>query len=159
MDLNRQKWYVRWYFWSLEICDESLDRGDTSERVVENGTNLCAFMRTILIYTPLILLFNALVYAATLATITVLPIYLFGFKGFGLSWGGLAVLGVSIYLIVLFVMWRKNKRRSRALVEKKAANTDAASPSFHRVVGQWVMAKKRKVCPLITFVQENKEVQ
>ena len=160
MDLNRKRWYVRWYFWSLGICGEFIDSYSLTRRAEQKGTNLCAFMRMILVYAPLVLLFNAVVYASLIFTFIVLPIYLFGLKGFGLGVGVLGVLGFLILMTVSLVMWLKDKRREKVCAKEQAVKTtsaDVAGPGFFRVLGQWMVAKKRKVCPLITFVKNEKE--
>lgn len=161
MNLNKSKWYVRWYFWSLGICEEFLERGMQRDAELD-GTNLCAFMRVILIYTPLILLIHAIVYASALATITLWPIHLFGLKGYGLIVGRIAVLIVLIILVTNLVGWLLDKRQARILAqgqEAKPTNANTAGPGFARVLGRWVVAKKRKICPLITFVERDKEVR
>ena len=162
MDLNRSKWYVRWYFWSHGICDEFLDHGDTQWRIEQNGTNLCAFMRVILIYAPLILLLHAIVYAGALTTITVLPIWLFGLKSYALVVGAILFLIILVILVTNLVMWLLDKRRAGINAQEQAVKTtsaDASDPGFVRVLGKWVVAKKRKICPLITFVKNDEEAQ
>ena len=157
MELNRDKWYVRWYFWSLGICEEFRDDHYLQRDAKENGTNLCAFMRVVLVYTPLILLFTAIAWTAALVTITVLPIWLFGFKGYGIGVGALVALCIFVYLTITLVVWLKDKRESKALAQEQTTNIDATSPSFVRVLGRWVVAKKRKVCPLIAFVERDRK--
>ena len=157
MDLNRNKWYVRWYFWSLEICEEFTENYGNWMDKEQNGTNLCAFMRTILIYAPLILLFHAVVYAGALAIVTILPIYLFGLKGYGLGVGVLVGFYIFVFLAISLGVWLRNKQKSGSLTKKQAVvNSD---PSFVCVLGRWVVAKKRRICPLITFVKQDSEVQ
>jgi len=158
MDLNRNKWYVRWYFWSLGIVDEFCDRGDNSKHFEKAGTNLCAFMRMIMVYAPLILLFTAIVYAAGIASVTVLPIYFFGLKGYGIILGAIVVLVLGICLAMMVYNSLTKKRLAKEQMAKPA-DTDATNPSFFRVVWQWLVAKKQKVCPLVTFVQDKKEAQ
>jgi len=161
MDLNKSKWYVRWYFWSLGICEEFRDHHGLIYQAENRGTNLCAFMRVIFIYAPLILLFHAIVYVAALATITVLPIKLFGLKWYGVGVGAVAGLILLVLLVVNLVMWLLDKwwlaRVNAQGQEAKPTNTDAASPGFVHVLWQWVVAKKQKLCPLITFVEREKK--
>lgn len=162
MDLKRSVWYVRWYFWSRGICDQFLDEGNSAWKVEQNGTNLCAFVRMIFIYAPLVLLLNAITFAFVLATITVLPVYLFGWKGYGLGVGAIAATVFLIYAIVFSVARLRKRREAKRSVQKQATKpirANVTNPSFARVMGRWVMAKKRKICPLITFVKSDKEVQ
>lgn len=162
MDLNKSKWYVRWYFWSLGICEEFRDNHSLIWNAEKDGTNLCAFMRVILIYAPLILLLHAIVYAAALAVITVLPIWLFGLMSYGLVVGAIALLIILVALAINLVGELLDKRRTRIDAQEQAVKTtsaDATDPSFVRVLGRWVVAKKRKVCPLLTFVKRDEEVR
>lgn len=162
MHLNKNSWYVRWYFWSLEICCQFLDNGNMMWRAEQKGTNLCAFMRVIIIYAPLILLLHAIVYAGALAAITIWPIYLFGLKGYGLGMGALVALVALIVGIVLLVMWLNKTRKARTANQGqkiKQTAVNSIDPGFFRIMGRWVVAKKRKICPLITFVEHDKEVR
>ena len=162
MNLNKDKWYVHWYFWSLGICEQFSDNFRLIDRAEIRGTNLCAFMRVIIIYAPLILLLHAIVYAAALATVTVWPIYLFGLKWYGIGVGALVALVLTIIVVVKLVIWLLRKREEKIEAQEQLAkptNDNPTGPSFLRIVGQWVMAKKRKICPLITFAENNKEVR
>ena len=155
MDLNRSKWYVRWYFWSLGIMDEFWE-SYTVEEKEQTGTNLCAFMRTIFFSAPLVLLLSATMYTSALASVTVWPVYLFGFKVYGVGLGAVIVLVLLIALVVHLL----DKRAKRKLEQPtKSTKTDTTNPSFVRVVWRWMSAKKQKFCPLVTFVKENKETQ
>lgn len=157
MDLNRGRWYVRWYFWSLAICEEFGDKRDTlTRKVTDQGTNLCAFMRTIFIYAPLTILFHAVIYVGGLLAFTVLPVYLLGWKGYGLMMGGIVGLCVFIFVIAMLITliyWLKDKRISRADKPKPPVT----NPSFVRLLGRYAKAKKQKICPLITFSSPNQE--
>lgn len=158
MDLNRNKWYVRWYFWSLGILDEFLERYNSAEHKERTGTNLCAFMRTILFSAPLVLIFTAIVYATFLGVVTVWPIYLFGLKGYGIGLGVLVVLALLICLGAMVYNSLIEKRLARKQTAKPT-NTDETSPGFFHLVWQWLKARKQKVCPLVTFVKSDQEVQ
>ncbi|TSC84869.1 MAG: hypothetical protein G01um101413_253 [Parcubacteria group bacterium Gr01-1014_13] len=157
MDLNRSKWYVRWYFWSLGIMEEFWERWSMTSEKERAGTNLCQFMRTILFSAPLVLLLNAIVYISALASLTVLPIYLFGFKIYGVGLGAV----VTLVLLIISGSYLYNSWTDRKLKQvDKPKKTDTANPSFVRVVWRFVQARKQKICPLVTFVKENnKEVQ
>lgn len=162
MHLNKDSWYVRWYFWSLGICEEFSDNCSLTDRAENRGTNLCAFMRVILIYAPLILLLHAIVYAGAIATITVWPIYLFGLKGYILGVSAVVGLVILVFLVINLVWLLLDRRKTRIAAQQQAAkptNADAANPGFFHIVRQWVVAKKQKVCPLITFDESNKEVR
>lgn len=163
MELDRRQWYVRWFFWSLGIWDEFRDRGDLWW-VESRGTNLCHFIRVTLIWAPLVLLLNALVYAAAFATLTVIPVVYFG-STFYVS------LIVAIVAIVGAVWGTKKllkhhnrreeavRRSSPAPTAHVAPETAAFAPAAPRVPGffavlwMYLVAAKRKICPTINFRQ------
>ena len=157
MDLNPQSWYVRWFFWSLGILDAFLDNGERRWYMERHGTNLCFFLRTIVLYTPLILLLHAVVYGVALAALTIVPVLIFGASGYFST-------VIAITLLVLIVIgvkqWRKHQQKGYQETElnrsaRIAAVTEAivAGPRFFQVLWAWLVAAKKKVCPMIRFLK------
>src|SRR5690606_938632 len=146
----RTSWYVRWFFWSWEILERF--RGSYSwereerRRQVERGTNLCAFMRVILVWTPLVLLLHVVVAAAVLATATILPATLWSVGGYArvLGFMSLGAVGAGIILLGLSTGLDLLARRRAAATHKKAARVTRPRkpqpPGFLRVVLEWVKA-------------------
>jgi hypothetical protein len=164
MELDKRQWYVRWFFWSLMLWDEFRE-DETSWQFENNGTNLCHFIRVILVWAPLVVVLHLLVYGSAIAVLTAWPIYLFGF-----SWYMAALLAIAI---VVGAVWG-TKRASRKAREwrrthpitvlrptfRRTKTVEAAprGPGFFEVLWQYVVAVKSKVCPTITFAREQ-EVQ
>lgn len=165
MELDRNCWYVRLFFWSLEIVDEFTD-GNRVYDAEKEGTNLCPFMRTILICMPLIFLLHAVVIAAAVYALTALPIRLFG--GWAYVW---AIIGIACVLLMILVIKftlkalakralsrqdsqqqeeekEEPERPSRVAVEK-----ETSGPSFSAVLREYIVAIHKKVCPMIVFKQ------
>lgn len=159
MELDKRQWYVRWFFWSLTVWDEFKDHGDSSWRY-RNGTNLCHFLRVMLVWCPLVLLLNVAVYGAGVAALTALPIYFWGGTGYAYVVGALAiVVGVIISLNALSRRLKEWERRhppapkpeKKKEPPKVAVPAAPTGPGFWQVVWQYIVASKQKVCPIITF--------
>lgn len=148
MDLNKQSWYVRWFFWSLGVLEEFVEYHTYEYR---NGTNLCHFVRVVFAYAPLALVLNLAFYAAAVGVVTVWPVYLFG-------WGSyLTILGFvgGVGLVYLVGCWLWSLRSDQEVTKEEAASSAVdPEPSFSQVVWEAVVAKKRKVCPLIRFYDQ-----
>jgi hypothetical protein len=162
MELERRQWFVRWFFWSLGIWNEFTERDD-SWRMKRRGTNLCHFIRVTSVWAPLVLLLHLAVYGAAISALTLVPIALFGFT-FYIS------LIVAIATVVL-VVWASKRymayQRSRAAHKAYTATSTAAPateakpvekappaprpPGFFETLWAYIVAIKRKVCPMISF--------
>lgn len=101
MELNKDIWYVRLFFWTLEVYYAFRNEKYCFSRshVERTGTNLCFFVRVIVLYAPLILLLNVVFVAAAVASVTAIPIYFFGATFYGwtlffITLGMLTVLGL-----------------------------------------------------------------
>lgn len=152
MVLDSQKWYVRLYFWSLEILEEFLDNGYDWRH--NSGTNLCHFLRVILIYMPAVVLINLSIVVSAFYVLTLWPIHLFGFWSYVWSIAAIAALSGLIWLYVR--KKRKELARPKTQMAKKMEGKD--SPTFTRLVWEGVKSTKRKVCPILSF-SENKETE
>ena len=154
MQLDSSRWFVRWYFWSQGIWDEFSDRSDLW-RVEEKGTNLCHFMRVTLVWAPLVLLLNIAVYGAAIASLTVVPVVLFGFTFYLSLIGALA----TIALIVWAIKRDRTTTPERQPLETRTRATEpvvekprvGAGPGFWKTLWLYLVAVKAKVCPTITF--------
>ena len=156
MELDRRQWYVRWFFWSLMVWNEFKEDDDSSWRY-RTGTNLCHFLRVMLVWCPLVLLLNAAVYGSGIAVLTVLPIYFYG--GVGYAWIiGVIVFVVGLLLAVKFVnrrlsewSYRRSAMRVRVPQPPRAPITAPTGPTFLEVLLSYIIAVKMKVCPTVTF--------
>lgn len=167
MELGRRQWYVHWFFWSLEIWNEFLGRYDSSWHYETHGTNLCHFMRVTFVYGPAVIALHILTVVAGVATVTALPIYLFGGTGYAWSLGtivGAIVLVVAtVYALKFMLTWRVEQQPAIANVEDSedeqedaapVTATAPAGPSFLEVVWTWLVSAKQKICPIIKFRQQ-----
>lgn len=155
MDLNRACWYVRWFFWSLGICDVFRDR-DTAWLVERDGISLCPFIRIMLVYAPLVIAFHAVVYVAAFMTLTAMPIYLFGGSAYLWGIGDVIILTLIIVGIKKLNAWLDVRTPVSHAPKIKKVST-SSGPSFFAVIRQWLVAVHEKICPTITFVANQKK--
>ncbi len=159
LKLNRDLWHVRWFFWSLSIVDEFFET--SRSYYAEDGTNLCYFMRVTLIYAPIILLLHVILVGIFFFSIITLPIYLFGGVGYGLTVGTIAIIIVGVILLNKFteslaeyLKERERRKRENSSLKKKDTVKKDKGPSFLKIVGIYIVEKKRKyLCPSITFIK------
>ncbi len=149
MELKKDAWYARWFFWSLGICGSFLDifPYNLEERTKEKGTNLCFFVQCNLLYAPLILVLNAAAYIGALAVVTAIPIYLFGFVAYLWVAGGILAAILAIFAIYFLSSKLGELNEIKTRQKEKAAS----NPRFGSLLWAWCAAQKQKVCPLINF--------
>ena len=153
MDLSRTTWYVRLYLWCLQIIDKSRPgdehgRPSTYYEDYRDSTNLCQFMRVILVWAPFVILLNFSSYIFSVGLMTYIPIVYFGF---GTSWlGFLIVLAVAIAAVIGFIflgykIWEWDERR-------QAKPTAYKDPSFWSLLwGRIAGGKQKYLCPFINI--------
>lgn len=118
-------------------------------------------MRVSLLWGPAIILLNIVFYAAAIASVTYLPIHLFGFGGYGRIIAAIIALIAFIWLSSLaeaaFKDWLYQRKVNRIMREDASATEVAPTinkgPSFASVVVTYAAATKQKICPTITFKQ------
>lgn len=162
MELNRSFWYVRLFFWSLGIWRafrEDDYRYDRS-RVEKSGTNLCFFIRVMVVYMPVVLLLHAAFAAVAVASLTALPIYLFGGITYGWTLTAIAVVIGTIWGVKVALQRAARRERTQVkFVEHKQETRPAAEvteaprgPGFFEVLWAYLVAAKKKICPSIAFL-------
>ncbi len=153
MDLSKTTWYVRLYLWCLQIIDKSRpgdEHGQPSTYYDDyrDSTNLCQFMRVILVWAPFVILLNFSSYIFSVGLLTYIPIVYFGF---GSSWlTFLVVLVVAVaavigFISVIYKLDERNESRKSNLVEHK-------DPTFRSLLwGRIVDGKQKYLCPFINI--------
>lgn len=174
MDLDKRQWYVTWFFVSLAVLDKFRGRTswDSDLDRYRNGTNLCHFIRVILLWTPLVYGFHILVYGTAIAILTYWPIRLFGFNGYvatiiGIVTFVIVVVAVAFVLqglvnAVAFIRDKQDERAEERARQESDSDEDVPAPqparvrqgpSFGEVLWNYLVAVKQKVCPIINFKQ------
>lgn len=156
MNLPSNVWYVKvfrvaLFLWASFRFGEDYTR-DGFEARHANRTNLCFFVRTILVWGPLALAAQIFAYGAALSALTVAPIYLFGGGTIGRLLLYVAGAGLLTTGLVAIVSWVDRKAKERAKTRPKKLEVLAdESQSAWSVFVEWLAAHKAKVCPTITF--------
>ena len=144
MNLNTNLWYVKIYFWCLDVWDEFRDGCSNRER-----TNLCQFIRTY-VYAPVAIFANIATWGYVAYVMLYYPLTRFGMVG--------TVSGYLTVLLVVLVVWHWTKlaEKSSSSVRPKRirANED---PRFIDLCWTFVVSVKSNLCPLITFVHPKEE--
>lgn len=147
IELDPNTRLVRWFLWSVELRSEFWGHPSSfpsTYSLLENGTNRCFFLRVTLVWVPLILLLQVVVWGSALASMTWLPYTLFGWQGLAWTWGVPAALWLGGYW---FSQWYDNRPppgpKPEVALPKK-------SPGVVSMV--WDQAWDR-VCPRIKFKQ------
>jgi len=156
MELNRSVWYVHLFFWSLGIWGAFRDNNYlyNRSRMEERGTNLCFFIRVMVVYMPLVLLLHATFVTMAVASLIALPIYLFG--GIVYGWTLAAIMAVIGTIWGVKVALRRVARRERKQHERKQPAAKVAKtprgPGFFEVLWAYLVAAKKKICPSVAFL-------
>jgi len=119
----------------------------------KDGTNLCAFIRALIVWTPLILAAHVLVYALAGFVLMAVPLALLGVVGYLIALGVVGAIVLAIWGLIKWVNYRDDKRwRARQSISQEELPSPADDqPSFTEVAWKWAVAQKQKVCPLISF--------
>lgn len=169
--VDKKSWHARLFFWSLCIWLKfkygQYWKGQLSK--YERQTNLCFYMRTIIVWMPLVLGLHLMVWGALFYVSFILPGELFGFKAFGKFWL-FVLLAAALVAAVIFggIVYEENiepkirpKIRSyvRKRKEEKRAAVAAKPPepkgmSGWEVLITWLVARKQAICPFISFQKE-----
>lgn len=159
MELNSDLWYVKWFFWSCKVLDYFTRTGESrrwngerSKTFAKNGTNLCQFVRTLFWGTSIYTL-QFVVYALVVYVLVIKPFLLFSAASVltlvgvvvGTIVGGIAVLGGAVWGLDVVSSKVKDLLSNRS--EKEVNDT----PTFLSVMWQYVVAQKRKICPMVAF--------
>ena len=162
MNLNRNVWYVHLFFWSLGIWGAFRDNDYRYDRLraEEGGTNLCFFIRVTVVYMPLVLLLHASLVAIAVASLTALPIYLFGGIAYGWILVYIAMVAGTFWGAGVALRYAERRKSAQVkVVELKHEEQPAPKaaevpkgPGFFEVLWAYLVVAKKKICPLITFL-------
>jgi hypothetical protein len=107
----------------------------------DNGTNLCHYMRVVMLWAPLFGTFILIVCCAWLYAAVLLLFYIvfssYGFSGVLIEWASLLAVGLFVWFVI------------PKLFHKAVAEDSIVRCAFERT-----KAAKRKVCPLVAFKDE-----
>lgn len=150
MDLKRSTWIVGLYLWCLSVICTFIPGQIRRDRYYDyhsKHTNLCHFMRTILVWAPLVVVLNIAFYVLGFLSVIIIPLLWFPglFFQFLLILGGVAL---SIVLIAVTVCGiSKLKDVTYEFMRNKFLNNE--DPTSVEVVWAYVKSFKNSICPFI----------
>lgn len=148
LTLDKNDWKTRLFRWALSVWDEF--RG--AHTFMEDGTNLCFFVRTICVWMPMVLALHLAVLGAAIWCVAVFPITAFGVGAWLLTLGGIALFFGACYGAHRLDERAKAKRAAQGEQPKpKKARRVKTGPSAWSLIWLWLKSQKRKVCPEIRF--------
>ncbi|HVZ10980.1 MAG TPA: hypothetical protein VG941_00940 [Candidatus Paceibacterota bacterium] len=165
--IEKESWHAKLFFWSLAIWlkfKEGQSSSPEGLRLYYHGTNLCFYIRTIVIWMPMVLALHAALLSAAVYVIVILPFRFFGWS-YALFWGfwvlivGGAFLGgvLSSYFWKKSSEWRRRRRDFQRLNRLKQLDCSLNQGlSGIQVARAWISARKEKICPFISF-EKNEE--
>ncbi len=157
--INKESWHAKLFFWSLIIWlkfKEGQRLTPEDLRLYYPRTNLCLYIRTIVVWMPMVLALHAVLLVAAVYAIVILPIRYFGWS-YASFWGFWVVLGtgafgggmLSSYFWNRISRWRRRRRDFHR--HKRASLDPDQGLSGIQVASAWVAARKEKICPFISF--------
>lgn len=106
-----------------------------------------------LVWAPLTLVLHVTLYASATIALTLAPIYFFGGSAYAWGVGAIVTAILAIRLAVYLVNKMSQYRAKKRPPQKSAPKQEPTGPSFTEVLLEWCIAKKKKICPIITFTK------
>ena len=169
MNLNKNQWHVKFYFWCADVFDAYFESYSNRQR-----SNLCSYVRTIFVWMPMIIALQLTFYAFAFYVLFYFPATHFGGTVTGKFYGVVIAAVAAVLLVAKAKEWLDNEWQRR-LHEQMMTTTDKSvtqkvqpteaeqtpkkegGPGFIEVVWTYLVASKRKICPIIEFSNMQKE--
>ncbi len=122
-------------------------------------TNLCLYIRTLFVWMPFVVVVHAAVFAWLVYCFLVAPMMTFGTVPFGIFIAktvGLVALAIGAIVGIFLTIDYFDRPLSTAEEEARKHAREAAAqapPGFLKLCWQYVVATKRKICPLINLTE------
>lgn len=156
LQLSRNKWYTKVFFAGMEICAK-FTRKTYLINWYNHRDNLCHFIRTIVVYIPLIILAHLATIGAMLGALVILPIRFWGvgnlaeFARFGLLGIG-TVIGSFFLIAYVYENWHIIREWFGIKKKQIPKEPKIKEPSFLKIWGHYLKEKKdNNLCALIEF--------
>lgn len=161
MNVTTDAWYVRWFRYNCVVLDQftsnhvEFDHNGEIDSPRWNrysrGTNLCQFMRTLVLGT--LVLGVTLAFYAFVISMLFMPIYFLGATTVGTAVGivvagVIAVLGLVYFMLELFP---KAVRNVGNKLSDMVTPSPEGNPGILSVIWLWAKGVAKKFCPTITF--------
>lgn len=155
MNLSANIWYVKWFFWSVAVIQATRGKpyniDNRINQFLQKGTNLCQFMRTILIGT-FFTGANILVWINAVFVVFIYPCILFPpsdiLSAIFLLLCILLAIAIVVGLAIGFV--RVGTHVSEKVYDWANKRSDT-NPGFFTLMIKYIVSVKQKFCPAIKF--------
>jgi hypothetical protein len=151
MYINPQSWHARLFFQCLGIWFKFKTGDNYIPLRLREGTNICFYVRTIVVWMPMVLLAHILVAAGSVYVLVIYPFNTFGHIFFT----NIALVIIAVACFIAFVagfIWFGVTISDKAI---KLANTEVRDGLTARgVVAEWLEAKISNICKFVTFKKE-----
>lgn len=164
MNLSNSNWSVRLFFWSLNIINEFTNFYYDTPTIKHKGTNLCFFMRSIIVYLPLIFIAHLICLLLIANTLIIYPIHLMGVNNFEKLLVDIFIgIVITLIIYIIFILISNSldmlptipKLHWPKVLKRKPKQPINRGPSFSYLFIMWVVNQKKKICPIISFTNED----
>ncbi|MGD0977323.1 MAG: hypothetical protein ABR875_03460 [Minisyncoccia bacterium] len=164
--IDPDSWHAKLYFWCLALWAKfrSGSDGEYYFDIFTEKTNLCLYIRAIVIWMPLVILLHLLLLACAIYALLI-PFRTFGWSYIYFCLSLAIVVGSVAGLMILLKRRNKDKAKpepknyyAELLMaeherERKRALKAKKSPSFMKIMIAWIKSKKAGICPMIFFAK------
>jgi len=140
MQIDKNTRMFKLFAWSIRLLIALNDGEPLRKDYLSEGTDLCHFMRTILVTMPMVIVLQALAVIMPVMALIVMPYYWFETKGVVFSVSTIAV----VFLFILLLMFIKD-------LGEKSGTKSPTEPTLAKLVVTYIKAKKSRICPLIRW--------
>lgn len=138
------------FSWCIQLQIAFNDGEPLRRDYINEGTDLCHLVRTILITAPAIILSELAAVCVLASAFFILPYNLFGTRGPVTS---LVVIGgLFIIILVTFVI----RDIAEGMKKRSTSIPVPRPPTFLNLLGTYLHAKKSRICPLVRFKEPSK---
>lgn len=162
MVIYTDQWHFRLYLWSRQILRQfrgSLDYFD-DQRERRFGVNLCPYIRTLMLWMPLVVALHLIVFGLVAYVYVIMPFQLFGAMAIGIVLAkvlaavitGVVFFGIIVGLVKLFGVfmdWRADYRIAHPVPEVPVGAQRPQRFGFFKLLGAYLRAAHDKICPHI----------
>ncbi len=146
-----RRWHVRLYLWAEPIVAEFFEKRSITEYHNDSvSTNLCPYMRTILVWFPLAILMNGLALLAALTAFFLVPVSLIGIKAYAITLG---CIFTWLVVLVAVAWWRVMDRKLDDDYRKIFGEDRDDTPTLHGALAVYAGKLHDGICPGITITR------
>lgn len=151
MYIDPQSWHARLFFLCLNIWLKFKTGSSNIPSRLREGTNICFYIRSIVVWMPLVFLTHILVAAGSVYVLVIHPLKTFGYVYFtNTALLIVALAGLIVFMIGLVWCIVTISNKAEELTKREVRDGLTA----RGVVMEWFEAKSSKICKFVTFKRE-----